>query len=427
MMKKLLLILNLFLLLSNFGSRAQKPGLYVKDRFLYTPAGEKLILKGFNAMIVYWDIHGDINFPEIEKTGANCVRIFWKIDGWAPPAADLDKVLGNCIKHHMIPVICLWDATGEWDKLQMCVDYWTKPSIAAVLKKYEKNLIVNIANEAGNKAMGDAIFTNTYSDLVQQMRDAGIRTPLMIDADQWGRNANSVLSTGQDLLQNDPEHNLLFSWHLWDPATWGSGTIAEIDRIIETAVEKNICFVVGEFGPCENCDNCASTKINWEHLIEKAYANEIGYLPWVWRWTDCHSCVTYEPGKYGDWTNNPWGEGVAFSNQYSIQNTSVRPPGMITAATELPVRSGYLEVFPNPFTSEITFEMKTKNNSIVSLKIYDLTGNEVAVVEDRKPVNGIYQSIWKPNKEIADGLFFYELMMENPGNHFCEKGKFIKN
>ena len=152
-------------------------------------------------MIVYWDIHGDINFPEIEKTGANCVRIFWKIDGWAPPAADLDKVLGNCIEHHMIPIICFWDATGEWDKLQMCVDYWTKPSIAAVLKKYEKNLIVNIANEAGNKAMGDAVFTNTYSDLVQQMRDAGIRAPLMIDADQWGRNANSVLNTGQDLLQ----------------------------------------------------------------------------------------------------------------------------------------------------------------------------------------------------------------------------------
>ena len=42
-------------------------------------------------------------------------------------------------------------------------------------------------------------------------------------------------------------------------------------------------------------------------------------------------------------------------------------------------------------------------------------------------LTGFYQSIWKPNKEMADGLFFYELMMENPGNHFCEKGKFIKN
>lgn len=407
-------------------SYSQKPGLYVEGRHLYTPAGEKLILKGFNAMIVYWDIHGKVNFPEIEKTGANCVRIFWKINGWAPPASDLDKVLANCISHNMIPIICLWDATGEWDKIQMCLDYWTNPSIAAVLKKYEKNLIVNIANEPGNKAMGDEIFISTYSDAVTQLRSAEILAPLMIDADRWGRNANSVLNTGEELVEKDPEHNLIFSWHLWDPANYGSGTKAEIDRIINTAASKNICFVVGEFGPCERCENCSGTPINWEYLIEKAYQNEIGYLPWVWRWTDCHSCIENEPGHYGDWKNAPWGEGVAKSSPYSIQNTAVRPDGMITGSVSIPLENKGLRLFPNPFSEGVAFEIALDHPASVYLNIYNVWGEKVAALEPENNFSGIYRREWIPKSDQAGGVYFYELLLVTKNAVNSEKGICVK-
>ncbi len=309
---------------ANTDQQAEKPGLRVKDRFLYTAENEKVILKGFNGMIVYWDIHGDINFPEIEKTGANCCRIFWSLGSPAPKPEDLDLVLANCIKNKMIPIICLWDATGKWENLQKCADYWCAPEITPILKKYEKTLIVNIANEPGNKAMGNEIFTSTYARLVKQLRSSGIRTPLIIDADKWGRNADSVLDTGESLLEQDPEHNLIFSWHLWDPSNYGSGTVAEIERIITKAASKKICFIVGEFGPCEQTNNCAGTAINWEKLIELAFKNEIGYLPWVWRWTDAHSCIDFNKAHYGDWVNSPWGESISVTNPYSIKNTAVR-------------------------------------------------------------------------------------------------------
>jgi mannan endo-1,4-beta-mannosidase len=312
----------------NGSQQGEKPGLRVKDRYLYTAGNEKVILKGFNAMIVYWDIHGDINFPEIEKTGANCCRIFWNLGNPTPKPEDLDQVLGNCVRNKMIPIICLWDATGKWDNLQKCADYWCTPEITPILKKYEKTLIVNIANEPGNKAMGNDLFTTTYARLVKQLRDAGIRTPLMIDADKWGRNADSVLDTGDSLLVKDPEHNLIFSWHLWDPAHYGSGTTSEIERIINKAASKKICFIVGEFGPCEQTKNCTGTAINWEALIELAFKNDIGYLPWVWRWTDSHSCIDYNKAHYGDWVNPPWGESVSVTHPYSIKNTAVRPKSL---------------------------------------------------------------------------------------------------
>lgn len=305
-------------------SSATSPGMYVSNRYLFSAGNDTVILKGFNAMIVYWDIHGDINFPQIEKTGANCVRIFWNLAAPTPEPADLDQVLANAVSHHMIPIICLWDATGKWDKIQTCVDYWCSPLIVPILKKYEKQLLINIANEPGDHEMGSPAFRDTYTSAVSQMRSAGLHVPFIIDADRWGRNADAVLDNGSYLLDHDPDHNLIFSWHLWDPKDLMSGTIAEIDRIIAKAVEKNICFIVGEFGPCEKTDSCSATRINWEHLIEKAYQNKIGYLPWVWKWTDCHSVVD-SSGTYGSWTNSEWGENVAVRNTYSIQKTSRRP------------------------------------------------------------------------------------------------------
>jgi len=106
---------------------------------------------------------------------------------------------------------------------------------------------------------------------------------------------------------------------------------------------------VGEFGPCEQCDRCTATKIEWEYLIEYCHKNEIGWLAWVWRWTDCHSLIKFDPGHYGDWANSPWGESVAVSNPYSIQNTSVRP-GSITGLNnpELSPAQTIFKVFPNP-------------------------------------------------------------------------------
>lgn len=330
---------------------SQLPGMHTRGRYLFSANGDTVILKGFNAMIVYWDIHGDTNFPEIEKTGANCVRIFWNLAAPTPTPSDLDKVLANCISHHMIPVICLWDATGKWDKIQTCVDYWCSAPIVTILKKYEKQLIINIANEPGDHEMGNTVFRNTYSAAVQQMRNSGLQMPLIIDADRWGRNADAILDNGQYLIDNDPVHNLVFSWHLWDPKNLNSGTLTEIDRIIAKAADSNICFIVGEFGPCEQTENCSATQINWEYLIEKAYKNNIGYLPWVWKWSDCHTIVNNKTGSYGSWSNATWGENVAVQNAYSIGKTSRRPSDLLTGVIN--VHEG--RIFKNNSADEMVF------------------------------------------------------------------------
>ena len=68
------------------GAPIQKPTFYVEGRYLHDPRGNKVILRGVNKMSV-WDGDdptGAIYFPEIRQTGANSVRIVWKITNAAP-------------------------------------------------------------------------------------------------------------------------------------------------------------------------------------------------------------------------------------------------------------------------------------------------------------------------------------------------------
>jgi hypothetical protein len=424
-----LIIISIVLVCGVNVSRAQVPGMYVTNRYLFSSSGDTVILKGFNAMIVYWDIHGEVNFPEIEKTKANCVRIFWKLAYPTPQPSDLDKVLENCIANHMIPIICLWDATGEWSKIQQCVDYWCSTEIIPVIQKYEKHLIVNIANEPGNTSMGQQVFRSTYSAAVQQMRTAGIRTPIIIDADNWGRNADAVLDNGEYILEQDPEHNLIFSWHLWDPQNWGTGTTAEIDRIITKATGKNICFIVGEFGPCEQCGNCSGTKINWEYLIEKAYKNDIGYLPWVWKWSDCHSIVNNSTGAYGSWVNSPWGESVAVTSLYSIKKTAQRPSDLAIGIEDILSGKDIITAKPNPFSQEVEFIVSMECSSRIELGIFDLMGRLVARIEDTPAPEGQVILKWTPDNKDSSGtpaLYLYKLKIQNCTGILYRTGKIIR-
>ena len=72
----------------------------------------------------------------------------------------------------MIPIIELHDATGEWQKLPVLVDYWTSPEVVEVLKKHEEYLIINIGNEVGAQ-VSESDFKTGYETAIKRMREAG--------------------------------------------------------------------------------------------------------------------------------------------------------------------------------------------------------------------------------------------------------------
>ena len=145
------------------------------------------------------------------------MRIVWAIatDQGATSTATLDALITNAKASHLIPMIELHDATGDWGRLNELVDYWTQPAVVRILRKHQAYLLVNIGNEVGNDTVSHADFVAGYTDAVRRMRAAGIHTPLVIDAPDWGKDLGMLNNTAAALLAADPEGNLIFSVHLY--------------------------------------------------------------------------------------------------------------------------------------------------------------------------------------------------------------------
>ena len=164
----------------------------------------------------------------------------------ATSTATLDALITNAKANHLIPMIELHDATGDWGRLNDLVDYWTQPAVVSIIRKHQAYLLVNIGNEVGNDTVSQADFVAGYTDAVQRMRAAGIHTPLVIDAPDWGKDLGMLNNTAATLLAADPEGNLMFSVHLYWSMSCGADA-AFIRSNLQQAVDLGYPLIVGEF------------------------------------------------------------------------------------------------------------------------------------------------------------------------------------
>lgn len=297
-----------------------------------------MILRGVNKMNIWTDRTGT-SFPQIAQTGANCVRIVWKAyedNGQPTQAAMLDNLISKCIAQKMIPLVEVHDATGDWSRLSVVVNFWKRPDIVAVVQKHTAYLLVNIGNEVGNDQVTDAQYTSGYSAAVKQLRQVGIHTPLIIDGTDWGKNLEQIVRTAPGIIANDPDKNLLFSVHTYWPIKYGANA-AFIQSQFQAAVTKNIPFLVGEFAkygayagqgisPCSN-----GGLVDYQTILAQANQLQIGWLAWEWGPGNtgggdplCSDMDMTTASTYA--TLKDWGLDVAVTNPNGIKKTAIRPP-----------------------------------------------------------------------------------------------------
>jgi hypothetical protein len=68
-----------------------------------------------------------------------------------------------------------------------------------------------------------------------------------------------------------------------------------------------------------------------------------------------------------------------------------------------------LQNFPNPFNPFTTIRYSLSSRDFVSLKIYDLTGRETAVLVNEEKPAGDYQVEWQP-ENLSSGVYMYRLV-----------------
>jgi mannan endo-1,4-beta-mannosidase len=311
------------------GGNSSHVGFYVNGRYLYDICGEKVVLRGVNEMVIYSSSQdGTPYFSEIAKTGANSVRITWNTSG---SATKLEAAIKNAIAAQMIPMPVLNDATGDMSKLNTEITYWVRSDILAIIKTYQDKLLINVGNEVGNGSVTDAAFTTAYTGAISQMRTAGIHTPLVIDGSSWGQNIDQLQSTGPGLLTADPDHNLIFSCHMY----WNDPNGTKVTTEIAQTVSLNLPLIVGEFAQ-HAVSGCSSSPFAYKVLLSVAQTSEIGWLPWSWggvKNSDCASDQPFDMTSNGTYAGlQGWGLEVAVTDPNSIQNTSKRSKYMTTGS-----------------------------------------------------------------------------------------------
>jgi mannan endo-1,4-beta-mannosidase len=265
------------------------PVFTVSGRDILDTDGDPVQLRGVNKMSVFDDDdpQGDAYFAQIALSQSNTVRIVWAIedDHGRTDVDDLAAVIANCQNNKLLPMIELHDATGDLSKLPRLADYWTRNDVLQVIFDAGGNLLVNIGNEVGDDTVGVNDFIDAYTPVIRKMRNAGIRTPLVIDAPDFGKNIDVFTDGGAaGLLDVDP--NLIFSVHTY----WGisdGANAAFIESKFDDAVNAGYALIVGEFSKwgafnatgsvCEGDGECA-----YNTIMTEASARGIGWYAWEW-------------------------------------------------------------------------------------------------------------------------------------------------
>ena len=249
---------------------------HVEGRFLYDRCNEKVVLRGVNEMIVWTaDKDGAPEFTDIAQTGANSVRIVWNEEG---SAAELDTAISNALAAKLIPIVEHHSATGKLpDVAAKVVPYWTQQDVTQVLVKHQANLLLNIANEAGDDKVTQEDFESTYGAAITAIRGTGFKGPLVIDAPQWGQDIDRLQASGPALIAADPLHNLMFSVHMW----WSDPQGTRVQQELQQSADMNLPLMVGEFAQ-HAVYLYDQSPFAYSVLLDEAHTREVGWLAWSW-------------------------------------------------------------------------------------------------------------------------------------------------
>ena len=130
-------------------------------------------------------------------------------------------------------------------------------------------------------------------------------------------------------------------------------------------------------------------------------------------------------GEYFNWINNSWSTATGLlSLTYNLGEDNLSYQGSIAEVTYkliitdvrdngLGKRSYNLEQnYPNPFNPSTVFSWQLAVSSYVTLKVYDVLGNEVATLVNENQSAGTHQIEFQSavgNKRLASGVYFYQL------------------
>lgn len=252
--------------------------------------GNNFIMKGMNVPTAWFVNDVNSNIANVRNnTGANCLRI---VVSTTSSDNSWQTTVQNCINNNMIPMVELHDVTGSTSAaaLNQMAQFWASKASYLTKPEIAKYILINIVNEWGtwqtatddaNNPNGGA-WLSAFTTAIKTIRDAGIKTTLVIDAVGYGQDrfaAKNIRDDAKTMMASDAsflkgQANLLFSIHMYCEWRKGGDDIA----IIGTIKNAGIPIIVGEFGYQHATDG--SCDIDEQRILDQCQQYGIGWLAW---------------------------------------------------------------------------------------------------------------------------------------------------
>ncbi|MFT3950559.1 MAG: glycoside hydrolase family 5 protein [Oscillospiraceae bacterium] len=251
-------------------------GFTVSGTELLDANGQPFVFRGINHAHAWFASDDAIAIPAIAATGANSIRIVLSDGGqWSrDDAKTVKSLIKTCRENKLIAILEVHDATGKDDiaSLEAAAQYWI--DIKDALIGNEAYVILNIANEWVG-TWDSATWKAGYTQVIPEIRAAGIKNTLMVDAAGWGQYGDCIMDTGSAVFASDSEKNTMFSVHMYGTA---GKNVNSIDANLDGVREMGLCVCVGEFG-YKHSDGDVDESYIMKHCQELS----VGYLGWSWK------------------------------------------------------------------------------------------------------------------------------------------------
>ena len=295
-------------------------GFFVNGNSIYDANGTTFVPRGIN-LNEWWGSAANnlASLDQLKKTGDNVVRLVFdygdQFSGSITPASR-KTIVQRTISDGLVPIVEDHDATGGMDatSLSAVVDNWLQPANVAWLKQFERNVILNIANEWGPNS---TVWRNTYIAQIARIRAAGVNCMIMIDAGDYGQDIRSIENYGAAVESADSQHNVLFSIHPY--SEWrtenlesqvGSNGTPPFDVLTQFNKAKNtlgLPLICGEF-----TSNAVSGVVyDTRRIMEICVQLGMGFLGWAWN-NNNPSQLDMVPGT--NWQYNSDADLTAWGN-----------------------------------------------------------------------------------------------------------------
>ncbi|MEM7156953.1 MAG: cellulase family glycosylhydrolase [Myxococcota bacterium] len=286
-------------------------GFHVDGGTLYDDHCNPFVFRGLNYPYAWfaWRDDTEQQFADIAAAGANTMRIVlangeqWeRIDG-----RQLTQVIDWAKSQRLVVVLEIHDATGWSEQAsaadpQTAVDYWLSPDIRSAIDGNEAFVIINIANEPLGNDTTDQ-WVPFHSGAIAELRRAGLRHTLIVDAPNWGQDWSGTMRDGvaaQQIFDADPDGNVVFSVHMYDVY----GTEPSVQSYFDEFLASGLPLIVGEFA----ADHGPKNPVAAEAIMAASEAASVGYLGWSWSGNSAELASLDIVVDFSGANLSPWGE-----------------------------------------------------------------------------------------------------------------------